>query len=129
MFQSKKQLNSRIEELERQIKELQHHTLRSALVDTADLPPCKSPACYNCKYITFLTHPENGALYLLGCGKDLACPEFEYTEANKPSWEERKEWLLWRLRAQFPFQSSKVDDSCVHAPLPTCHSAPDDTDI
>ncbi len=123
MFQTKRQLRDRISDLESEIRKLRHHTLRSALVDAADLPPCKSLACYNCKYITFLTHPETGALYLLGCGKELVCTEFEHTEANKPSWKERKEWLRWRIKAQFPYQSATLDSTCVHAPLPPCHSA------
>lgn len=126
MFQTKEQLKRRIEELEEQLKSLRHHTLRSALVDSADLPPCKSLACWNCRYITFISHPETGALYLLGCGKELVCHGMEYTEANKPSWQDRKEWLLWRIRAQFPSQSATVDDLCIHDPLPPCHSAQGD---
>lgn len=121
MLQTKKMLKQRIRDLESELKEARHHILRSALVDAADLPQCKSKACYNCKYITFMYHPTNGAMYLLGCGKELACEDFEFTDANKPDWEARKEWLLWRLQVQFPSQSSTLCDSCVHAPLPPCH--------
>lgn len=123
IFETRRALKVRIAKLESEIRELRHHTLRSALVDAADLPPCKSMACYNCKHIVFMEHPTMGSLYLLGCGKELSCDGFEPREEIIPTWEERKQWLLWRLQAQFPSQSSTLDESCVHAPLPPCHSA------
>lgn len=118
---TKKEMACRIESLQRQLRELRHHTLRSALVDAADLPPCKSLACWNCQYITFITNPENGAIFLLGCGRGLHCGGFESSKEQKPTWQKRKQWLLWRMQTQFPNQSATLDETCVHVPLPPCH--------
>ncbi len=85
----KNQQTKKIQELKWQIHKQNHHIVRSALVERANLPPCKSVACYNCKFCTFLYHPTNGALYLLGCGKDIRCDNFVYTGTNKPDPKER----------------------------------------
>lgn len=76
MFETKKKLRHQIEELEKQLASERHHNRRSALVDNADLPKCKSLACYKCEHIVTAVSP-GGAVYLLGCGKDLSCDDLE----------------------------------------------------
>lgn len=124
MFQTKKQLKKRIAELEERIHAEQHHTRRSALIDEADLPKCKSTACYNCKYVSFAYHPGNGAMYLLGCGRDLAlngCAGYEHTDANKGPIEEMRYRLLTMVKGYWPDQSTCLSPDCVHLPQPPCH--------
>lgn len=125
MFKTRKQLKQQIERLE---KEVAHHKLRTALVDTAGLPKCKSVACYNCKYCTFLYNPGSAALYLLGCGKNISCELFEATDKNKPPLKERldevarmcanEEYNLTILRKT---PKSSPDDLVLMSPLPPCH--------
>lgn len=69
------ELKHTISDLERTLSRERHHNRRSALVSAAHLPPCKSLACYGCKHIVFAPDG-HGALYLLGCGKELKCEDF-----------------------------------------------------
>lgn len=122
MFQTMKQLKQRIAQLE---KEVAHHKKRSALVETADLPKCESVACYNCKYCTWLYHPGNGASYLLGCGKDIACRDFQPTDSNKPPLEVREDVMeFFSEIGLLSSQGGQVDDLnglVLVSPLPPCH--------
>lgn len=122
MFQTRKQLKQRISQLE---KEVAHHKKRTALVETADLPKCESVACYNCKYCTWLYHPGNGASYLLGCGKDIACKDFQSTDSNKPPLADRADFMELAkgkdsLSAEF-CQKSGLNNLVLMSPLPPCH--------
>lgn len=111
-------------------KELAHHKKRIALMDATDLPKCKSVACYNCKHCAWLYNPGSTAIYLLGCGKDLKCKDFEFTGLNKPpAWERETEILTaeenGKLFEENPLGNSKRQpfqppDS---VPQPSCHQA------
>lgn len=147
MFKTKKQLKYRIAELEDQIKterdsfetqiaqlkdklkREEHHNRRSALVEKADLPKCKSPACYSCKHIAYILHPGNGALYLIGCGKDLNCPDFQEREESAESVETLRETLYSMVKYYFPDLKFSPAYDCVHIPPPPCHSAQCDIHI
>lgn len=129
MFQTKGKLKKRIAELEAQLKELRHHTLRSALVEKADLPKCKSPACYSCKHIVYVLNPTGGGLYLIGCGKALACSGFQAKEKTAEQAEAVKHTLYSMAKYYFPSLESFPIDDCVHIPQPPCHSAQDDKPI
>lgn len=122
MFQTRKQLKQRIAQLE---KEVAHHQKRTALVEAADLPKCESVACYNCKYCTWLYHPGNGASYLLGCGKDIACKDFQPTFSNKPPLEVREDMMeFFSEIGLLSSQGGQVDDLnglVLTSPLPPCH--------
>lgn len=102
-------------------KELAHHKKRIALMDATDLPKCKSVACYNCKHCAWLYNPGSTAIYLLGCGKDLKCKDFEFTGLNKPpAWERANE--MARKAAGYPIgEEENFSDPALDAPLPLCH--------
>lgn len=123
MFKSKrvKELEAENEKLR---KEVSHHKMRSALVEKAGLPKCKSTACYNCKYVSFMYNPGNGAMVLLGCGRDLAsggCQGYEHTDENKGPVEEMKYRLLSMAKDYLPDQEVSLSPPCVHLPQPPCH--------
>lgn len=101
-------------------KELAHHKKRTALMDAADLPKCKSVACYNCKHCAWLYNPGSTAIYLLGCGKDLKCKDFEFTGLNKPpAWDRANEAA--RKIAGYPIGEEDFSDPVLDVPLPPCH--------
>lgn len=115
------------EDLERK---LAHHMKRIALMDATDLPKCKSVACYNCKHCAWLYNPGSTAIYLLGCGKDLKCKDFEFTGLNKPpAWEREMEMLTaeekGRLSEENPLDNSKRQpfQPIDSVPQPSCHQA------
>lgn len=122
MFRTKKYLKQRIAQLE---KEVEHHRKRSALVEAADLPKCESVACYNCKYCTWLYHPGNGASYLLGCGKNISCKDFQPTDSNKPPLEVRVDLMKCFIEKGFlsspAYQEFGTDGLVLVSPLPSCH--------
>lgn len=122
MFRTKKYLKQRIAQLE---KEVEHHRKRSALVEAADLPKCESVACYNCKYCTWLYHPGNGASYLLGCGKNISCKDFQSTDSNKPPLEARVDLMKCFIEKGFlsspAYQEFGTDGLALVSPLPSCH--------
>ena len=102
-------------------RQLTHHKKRIALMDATDLPKCKSVACYNCKHCAWLYNPGSTAIYLLGCGKDLECKDFEFTGLNKPpAWERANEMV--RRTAGYPIgEEENFSDPALDAPLPPCH--------
>lgn len=111
-------------------RQLAHHKKRIALMDATDLPKCKSVACYNCKHCAWLYNPGSTAIYLLGCGKDLKCKDFEFTGLNKPpAWERETEMLTaeekGRLFEENPLDSSKRQpfQPIDSVPRPSCHQA------
>lgn len=115
------------EDLERK---LAHHMKRIALMDATDLPKCKSVACYNCKHCAWLYNPGSTAIYLLGCGKDLKCKDFEFTGLNKPpAWDREMEMLTaeekGRLSEENPLDNSKRQpfQPIDSVPQPSCHQA------
>lgn len=122
MFVTKRKLKAEILELQRKIRCLEHDERRSALVQMADLPKCESVACYNCKYCSFLYNPGNGALYLLGCGRDLKCKDFVCTDKNKPPVWERANALLSAEGKHQECEEGFLPDSVLVAPQPPCHA-------
>lgn len=111
-------------------RKLAHHMKRIALMDATDLPKCKSVACYNCKHCAWLYNPGSTAIYLLGCGKDLKCKDFEFTGLNKPpAWDREMEMLTaeekGRLSEENPLDNSKRQpfQPIDSVPQPSCHQA------
>lgn len=64
MFETRKQLLKRIDDLEQE------------LYNAAALPPCESLACINCEHIV-IHKTIDGGVYPLGCGKNIACKDFK----------------------------------------------------
>lgn len=83
MRQSKRFLKQRISELEQELEKQMYHNRRSALVEKANLPKCKSVACAGCDHIVYQNVHGLGYI-LLGCGKDLVCPDFKEREDKIP---------------------------------------------
>lgn len=78
MFISKRKIDALRSENERLKKQLDEECAKSrhaALADASGLPQCKSLACANCEHIVTVTLP-SGCLYVVGCGKDNACPDY-----------------------------------------------------
>jgi len=84
MFQTKNQLRREIRRLEAELSEAKNDLKCKVMIETADLPKCKSKACFSCKHIVFRHSPFNShTVYLVGCGKDLDCPDFTPDSTNK----------------------------------------------
>ena len=114
------ELKKQIEQLK---NEVEHHRIRTALIDKADLPKAKSPACYNCKYAAFVQY-KNGGIWFLGCGRELAkggCDGYEHTNANKGSLEEMRDYLLTMGKDYYPSQVLSQTCDFLHFPEPPCH--------
>lgn len=107
MFYKKKiaELKKENKALKAQLNNANHHNRRSALVEKADLPPCKSLACYNCQHVVYMPGVKGG-VYLLGCGKDLDCLNFEQKDVSKVCQaellEELQDYLQMQLLSQYP---------------------------
>lgn len=76
MFVTRKELEEENRKLREQLAAEQEKTRRSAVIDKAALPQCKSLACAGCKYVVGRYTIRNG-YYILGCGKDNPCKEYE----------------------------------------------------
>lgn len=78
MFQTRRILKNRIQELEEELKkekELNRRTFASKL------PPCKNPACAVCKYS--FRYYIGTSTYTLGCLKGIDCEHFEILEPRQ----------------------------------------------
>lgn len=73
---TRKQLESEISELREELSREKEKTRRSAFIDDAKLPKCKSLACADCKHVV-VRRTCNGGLFVLGCGKHNPCGEYE----------------------------------------------------
>lgn len=96
MFIARRELNDLREEnrkLKEQLAAEQEKTRRSAVIDKAALPQCKSLACAGCKYVVGRYTIRNG-YYILGCGKDNPCKEYEPSELTVEKVESIREALL-----------------------------------
>lgn len=96
MFVTRKELDDLREENRRlrgQLAEEQEKTRRSAVIDKAALPPCKSLACAGCKYVVGRYTYRHG-YYILGCGKDNPCKDYEPSELTAEKFESIREALL-----------------------------------
>lgn len=90
-MKTRKQLLETIEDMEAQLSEERHKQIKTGFINAAGLPPCKSLACINCEHYVCMKG-ENGAVYPLGCGKDIDCPDFRRSE-NTLNEKERQSLL------------------------------------
>lgn len=76
MFIDRRKLQERLWELEAELADERQKTRRSAYIDAAALPRCKSLACASCAHI--VTQDIKGiGVFVLGCGKDNPCGDFK----------------------------------------------------
>lgn len=115
-METRRALRARIAELE---AALAHERSRSALMDAADLPKCKSIACYNCKNVVYVDIPETGEVFFLGCGKDHECKDFVY-KGGAPEWTKDKT-VFMALGERRVLLLAKKENPCAAAPRPPCH--------
>nr|DAL97687.1 MAG TPA: hypothetical protein [Caudoviricetes sp.] len=99
MFIARRELNDLREEnrkLKLQLAEAQEadreYNRRSAIIDKAALPKCKSIACSGCKHIVVL-YTTWGGWYVLGCGKYNPCKDYEPTDITPEKAEAIREAL------------------------------------
>lgn len=97
MFQSKKDLINRINELEEELDMERHKSRLSAYIESAGLPKCKDFSCLNCDHIV-VQRNNLGAVYVLGCGKNVSCPDF--SRAANPLTEREKQQLRSEMLSQ-----------------------------
>ena len=95
MFATRKELDDLREEnrkLKEQLAEEQEKTRRSAVIDNAALPRCKSIACSGCKHVV-VRYTTWGGWYVLGCGKNNPCEDYEPTDITPEKAEAIREAL------------------------------------
>lgn len=82
MFRTKKvlRLEAEIAKLKDELSAEQGKTRRSAFIEAAALPKCKSLACADCKYVVLQRTP-HGGVCILGCGKNNPCEDYKKDEA------------------------------------------------
>lgn len=83
MFKTKKvlELEAEISKLRSELSAEQEKTRRSAFIEAAALPKCKSLACADCKYVA-VQHSPYGGSFILGCGKNNPCEDYRKAELN-----------------------------------------------
>ena len=90
----------RLREENRKLKEQlsleQEKTRRSAFIETANLPECKSLACVGCEHIVVQVTPHDG-YFVVGCGKNNPCED--YVKSNAP--EAQKQAIRQVLQSQW----------------------------
>lgn len=101
MFFARKEIERLREEnrdLREQLSQEQEKSRRSAVIDDADLPKCRSAACAGCKYV-IARYTTWGGWYILGCGKDNLCKDYEPTDMTPEKAESIREALhiQWQL--------------------------------
>lgn len=81
MFKTKKvlELEAEISKLRSELSAEQEKTRRSAFIEAAALPKCKSLACADCKYVAVQLSPYGGS-FILGCGKNNPCEDYKKDE-------------------------------------------------
>lgn len=84
MFVSRKELKRRLEQAERELSAEREATRRSAFIERAELPRCKSLACVNCEYIVYASAPLYGNSYVVGCGKNNPCADYKKKSEHIP---------------------------------------------
>ena len=77
--------------LQRRRKRIEYNR-RSAIIDKAALPKCKSIACSGCKHVV-VRYTTWGGWYVLGCGKDNPCKDYEPTDITPEKAEAIREAL------------------------------------
>lgn len=83
MFISRKELKRRLEQAECDLAAEREITRRSAFIESAALPQCKSFACIDCEHIVYASAPY-GNCYVVGCGKSNACADYRKKSENIP---------------------------------------------
>lgn len=83
MFKTKKvlELEAEISKLRSELSAEQEKTRRSAFIETAALPKCKSLACADCKYVVVQRSPYGGS-FILDCGKNNPCDDYKKDELS-----------------------------------------------
>lgn len=95
MFFAKREIERLREEnrdLKAQLSQEQEKIRRSAVIDKAALPQCKSIACAGCKHVV-ARYTTWGGWYILGCGKNNPCEEYEPTDVTPEKAEAIREAL------------------------------------
>jgi hypothetical protein len=86
----------RLREENRKLKEQlsleQEKTRRAALISDAALPQCLSLACSGCKHVV-VRYTTWGGWYVIGCGKDNPCKDYEPTDITPEKAEAIREAL------------------------------------
>lgn len=62
-------------DLKERLSQEQGKTRRSAFIETANLPKCKSLACVGCEHIVVQITP-HGGYFVVGCGKNNPCKDY-----------------------------------------------------
>lgn len=83
MFVSRKELKRRLEQAESDLFAERTATRRSAIIESAALPQCKSLACVNCEHIVYASAPY-GNYYVVGCGKNNPCSDYKKKAEHIP---------------------------------------------
>nr|DAK88421.1 MAG TPA: Micro-tubular organizer [Caudoviricetes sp.] len=95
MLFARKELE-RLREENRDLKEQlsleQEKTRRAALISDAALPQCPSLACSGCKHVV-VRYTTWGGWYVIGCGKDNPCKDYEPTDITPEKAEAIREAL------------------------------------
>ncbi len=91
-----KRLREENRDLKAQLSQEQEKTRRSAFIETANLPKCKSLACVGCEHIVVQITPRGGC-FVVGCGKNNLCED--YIKADIP--EVQKQAIRQELQSQW----------------------------
>lgn len=83
-------------DLKERLSQEQEKTRRSAFIETANLPKCKSLACVGCEHIVVQVTPYGG-YFVVGCGKNNPCGD--YAKSNAP--EAQKQAIRQVLQSQW----------------------------
>ena len=74
MFETKRTLRRRIEQLESDLEYLKRQNRVSGVIESSKLPKCKSMACAGCQKAVF--HLDAYGWVLVGCGADSFCKDY-----------------------------------------------------
>lgn len=83
MFISRKELKKQLWEARSCLAQEKENTRVSAFIEKSALPKCKSYACISCKHIV-VQRLEGVGTFVLGCGKDNPCKEYERADNPAP---------------------------------------------
>lgn len=72
MFETRRKLKQKIADLE---YKLSRDTERAAIINGANLPPCKNLTCINCEHVVI--YKDMWKCFIVGCGKNGGCPDFK----------------------------------------------------
>lgn len=75
MYQTRKQLKHKIDELESELASIKQVEAENAFIKKMGLPKCESRICRGCAYASKEVTPW-GKVVFQGCTKDLECKDF-----------------------------------------------------